>query len=71
MFANSKFSNDLDIKAMLDAFDKTAKPTFKDSAEKSFVKFGSLRYKDPNCGIKNGQFALEGCVVYSIRLQLQ
>ncbi|EKM51025.1 uncharacterized protein PHACADRAFT_128701 [Phanerochaete carnosa HHB-10118-sp] len=61
--ANTKFSNELDIKAMLDTFEKTAKPNFKDSAEESFVKFGSIRDRDPGVGIKNGQLSLEGAEV--------
>ncbi|KAI0086044.1 hypothetical protein BDY19DRAFT_376420 [Irpex rosettiformis] len=61
---NSKYGNDEDLKGMLDHFDKSAKPTFKDSAERSFIKFGSMRDKDPAVGIRNGQVVVEGHEVF-------
>jgi hypothetical protein len=45
---------------MLDSFEKTAKPSFKDPLEKSFIKFGSMRDRDPDFGIKGGQLSLDG-----------
>ena len=45
---------------MLDHFNRSAKPIFKDPNERSFIKFGSLRDKDPSVGIRNGQLYLEG-----------
>ena len=48
---------------MLDHFDKSVKPTFKDSAERSFIKFGSMRDKDPLVGIRSGQMIVEGSVI--------
>ena len=47
---------------MLDHFDKSVKPTFKDSAERSFIKFGSMRDRDPLVGIRSGQMVVEGSV---------
>lgn len=45
---------------MLDYFEKTTKPSFKDPAEKAFVKFGGFSDRDPKVGVKNGQFSVEG-----------
>ncbi|KAI0701306.1 hypothetical protein BC835DRAFT_1404545 [Cytidiella melzeri] len=56
----SKYGNDEDMRTMVDHFDKSVKPTFKDSSERSFIKFGSMRDKDPEVGIRSGQLLLEG-----------
>ena len=58
----SRYGNDLDIDSMMENFEKSVKPTFKDAAERSFVKFGSMRDRDPSVGIRSGQLSLEGCV---------
>lgn len=47
---------------MLDNFEKTTKPTFKDPKDRSFIKFGSMKDKDQDVGIRSGQITLEGCV---------
>lgn len=57
---NSKYGNEEDINTMLDNFDKSVKATFKDSSERSFIKFGSMRDKDPAVGIRSGQLIVEG-----------
>ena len=57
---NSKYGNDEDIDSMVEHFDKSTKPTFKDPKERSYVKFGSMRDKDPAVGIKGGQLQLAG-----------
>ncbi|KAI0690376.1 hypothetical protein BC835DRAFT_1417868 [Cytidiella melzeri] len=58
----SKYSHELDVKAMLDHFEKSVKPTFKDPLMRSWIKFGTMRDQDPPYRIKNGQLALEGQV---------
>ena len=45
---------------MLEHFEKYTKPTFKDPNYRSFVRFGSIRDKDPAVGIRGGQLPLEG-----------
>lgn len=59
----SSYGNDTDIKAMMDSFERQTKPTFKESSQRSYVKFGSMRDKDPSVGIRCGQLALEAYVV--------
>ena len=55
----SKKDREADLKAMMDSFEKHTKPTFKGSNERSFIKFGSMRDKDPDFGIRSGQLVLE------------
>ena len=57
---DSKYGNEEDINSMVEHFDISTKPTFKDPAERSYVKFGSMRDKDPAVGIKGGQLQLSG-----------
>lgn len=57
---NSKYSNDEDIKAMLDYFDKSTKPIFKDATEQSYIKFGSMSCNDAKVKIRRGQLLLSG-----------
>lgn len=59
---NSPYGNDEDIKSMLEQFDKSTKPVFKDAAEPSYVKFGSMRCNDPKVNIRRGQLMLSGYV---------
>ena len=56
----SKYGNDEDLKTMMDNFEKSTKPTFKDPGDRSFIKFGSMRDRDPSVGIRSGQLPLEG-----------
>lgn len=55
----SSYGNDTDIKAMMNSFERQTKPTFKESSQRSYVKFGSMRDKDPSVEIRCGQLALE------------
>ena len=57
---NSKFGNDEDIDAMLESFERSAKPVFKSEGDSSCIKFGSARDKDPSVGIRSGQLVLSG-----------
>lgn len=63
---NSRYGNEEDLKAMMDSFEKHTKPTFKGSNERSFIKFGSMRDKDPDFGIRSGQLALEAYVFFFV-----
>ncbi len=71
--SDSRYGNDEDVKTMLESFEKPAKPTFtEDVNDKSFIKFGSVRDKDPNVGIKSGQLTIDGCGIgHFICLQLE
>lgn len=60
---NSQYGNEEDIRAMLESFEQHAKPTFKDERDRSYIKFGSLRDKDPAVGIRSGQLTLDGYVL--------
>ncbi|KAI8977709.1 hypothetical protein BD414DRAFT_580166 [Trametes punicea] len=55
---DSAFGNDEDIKCMIDHFDKSTKPVFKDTDEASYIKFGSMRDSDLNVNIRRGQLML-------------
>lgn len=57
---NSRYGNDEDLLTMMDNFERAVKPTFKDPSERHFVKFGSMRDRDPDVGIRSGQLPLEG-----------
>ncbi|KAL1941016.1 hypothetical protein VTO73DRAFT_7652 [Trametes versicolor] len=57
---DSAYGNEEDIKAMLDYFDKSTKPIFKDATEQSYIKFGSMRCNDPGVNIRRGQLLLSG-----------
>ncbi|KAJ3489527.1 hypothetical protein NLI96_g2044 [Meripilus lineatus] len=58
---NSRYRDD--ITTMLERFDKATKTTFKDSNEKAYIHFGSLRDRDIEVGIRSGQLILEGSTV--------
>jgi hypothetical protein len=55
---DSPFSDDLDH--ISDCFDKTTKPRFRNSVDPQYVKFGSARDNDLDCGIRFGQLKLTG-----------
>lgn len=55
---NSRYKDD--IVTMLERFDKSTKPTFKDTKEKAYIHFGSLRDRDVEVGIRSGQLILDG-----------
>ena len=59
---NSKYGNEEDIAAMLEHFETSTKPTFKDPQDRSYIRFGTMRDKDLDFGIRGGQLALEGYV---------
>ncbi|KIP02816.1 hypothetical protein PHLGIDRAFT_122128 [Phlebiopsis gigantea 11061_1 CR5-6] len=61
--ANSRYGNDEDLLTMMENFERSTKPTFKDPGDRSFIKFGSMRDKDPDVNIRSGQLTLEGAEV--------
>ncbi|GJE91452.1 heat shock 70 kDa protein 12A [Phanerochaete sordida] len=61
--AKSRYGNSEDIMCMLESFEKTAKPTFRDDKDRSYIKFGSIRDNDPDFKIRSGQIVLEGSEV--------
>jgi hypothetical protein len=46
-------------------FDKTTKCSFRDPSDPHFIRFGSVRDKDPNLKITAGKLRLEGCACSS------
>ncbi|KAI0783016.1 hypothetical protein C8Q75DRAFT_836734 [Abortiporus biennis] len=56
----SSFGNEEDISAMIQKFEKTAKPVFKDPKDRSYIQFGTMRDNDKNVGIRSGQLILPG-----------
>lgn len=45
---------------MVEYFDKTTKPFFKDASETTYIKFGSMGCNDPKVKIRRGQLPLTG-----------
>lgn len=60
---NSRYGNEEDIATMLEQFEKTTKLTFRNPSEKSTIKFGSNRDKDPEFDIRSGHLTLEGASI--------
>ena len=58
--AKSKYGNDEDISAMIESFESSTKPTFRNENERSCIKFGLSRDNDRNFGIRSGQLFIEG-----------
>ncbi|KZT05477.1 uncharacterized protein LAESUDRAFT_760344 [Laetiporus sulphureus 93-53] len=57
---NSPFGNGEDIHTMLEYFENSTKPTFRDSTKASYIRFGHPRDTDEQCGIKRGVLPLSG-----------
>lgn len=62
----SRYGNVDDIKSMMESFDKNTKQIFKDSAEPSYIKFGSMGCNDPVAGIRRGQLVLSGSEISAL-----
>ena len=60
--SHSKFNTPEDLAAFFQKFDEGVKKVFSTSNSRAdqYVKFGSLRDNDPNCGIKTGRLMLTG-----------
>ncbi|PIL34593.1 hypothetical protein GSI_03372 [Ganoderma sinense ZZ0214-1] len=63
--ASSAFGNEEDLKSMVDSFEKSSKPVFKDEKEPSYIKFGTMKDNDPTVNIRRGQLSLTGAQVAS------
>ncbi|OSX61856.1 hypothetical protein POSPLADRAFT_1145484 [Postia placenta MAD-698-R-SB12] len=62
---DSAYGNEEDIRTMLECFEKSTKPIFKDASETSYIRFGSMSCNDPAVGIRRGQLVLAGSDVGS------
>ena len=56
----SRFNTPGDLDAFSHKFDEGVKRVFSNDQAPQYVKFGSLRDNDPDCGIKAGRLALTG-----------
>ena len=45
---------------MMEKFEESTKPTFKNENEATFIKFGGWRDQDAAFNIRNGQLTLDG-----------
>ncbi|RPD55189.1 hypothetical protein L226DRAFT_493295 [Lentinus tigrinus ALCF2SS1-7] len=57
---SSAYGNDEDIKSMLEYFNDSTKPVFKDERESSYIKFGTMSCNDPQYNIRRGRLTLSG-----------
>ncbi|KAH7912713.1 hypothetical protein BJ138DRAFT_1228277 [Hygrophoropsis aurantiaca] len=62
----SKFGNKEDITQMTGEFDRTAKLRFSNAQEPSYIRFGTVRDKDPAFNIRSGQLKLAGTDVATL-----
>ncbi|KIK43059.1 hypothetical protein CY34DRAFT_804224 [Suillus luteus UH-Slu-Lm8-n1] len=58
--SGSRFGTPDIIQQMTDVFDSTAKLRFRNMEDPSYIKFGTVRDKDPQRDIRNGQLKLSG-----------
>ncbi|KAN0081557.1 hypothetical protein V8E55_009181 [Tylopilus felleus] len=58
--ANSQYGSDDIVQQMKDVFDKTTKLRFRDADDPQYIKFGTVRDKDPQYNIHSGQLKLSG-----------
>ncbi|KIJ14485.1 hypothetical protein PAXINDRAFT_115792 [Paxillus involutus ATCC 200175] len=58
--ANSRFGAPDIVQQMKDEFDKTTKLRFRDAEEPQYIKFGTVRDKEPEYNIRSGQLKLAG-----------
>ncbi len=55
---DSRFAQEVDL--ISECFDKTTKLRFRIDDEPAYIKFGTMRDRDPALGIRSGQLKLEG-----------
>ncbi len=55
---DSRFAQEVDL--ISECFDKTTKLRFRNDDEPAYIKFGTMRDRDPTLGIRSGQLKLEG-----------
>ncbi|KIJ17541.1 hypothetical protein PAXINDRAFT_167554 [Paxillus involutus ATCC 200175] len=58
--ANSRYGAPEILQQMRDEFDKTTKLRFRNAEEPQYIKFGTVRDKDPEYNIRSGQLKLAG-----------
>ncbi|KXN81415.1 Heat shock 70 kDa protein 12B [Leucoagaricus sp. SymC.cos] len=61
LLQNTRFHDD--VQAMTDKFDKSTKLAFRDPVDPQFIKFGSVRDRDPELNIRTGQLRLDGNII--------
>ncbi|KZP28402.1 hypothetical protein FIBSPDRAFT_817256 [Athelia psychrophila] len=64
--AGSKYGSPDDLTNMATCFDKTTKLKFRNPDEPSYIRFGGIRDKDPEAGIRSGQLKLPGTEVAAL-----
>ncbi|EMD33097.1 hypothetical protein CERSUDRAFT_98705 [Gelatoporia subvermispora B] len=64
--ASSRYANDQDVAEMFKEFDRSTKLVFRNKEEASYIKFGSMRDREPQYHIRNGQIMLTGDEVASL-----
>jgi hypothetical protein len=58
--ANSRYGSPDIVQQMKGIFDKETKLRFRDASDPQYIKFGTVRDKDPQCDIRSGQLKLAG-----------
>jgi hypothetical protein len=58
--ANSEYGSPDIVQQMKEIFDQTTKLRFRDADDPQYIKFGTVRDKDPQCDIRSGQLKLAG-----------
>lgn len=58
--SGSRFHEDVPV--MAEKFDKATKLAFRDPTDPQYIKFGNVRDRDPDLGIRAGQLRLDGYV---------
>ncbi|KAK0471595.1 hypothetical protein IW261DRAFT_1511460 [Armillaria novae-zelandiae] len=58
LLANSRFLQEVDV--ISECFDRTTKLRFRNADEPAYIKFGGMRDRDADLGIRSGQLKLEG-----------
>ncbi|KAI6108534.1 hypothetical protein EV401DRAFT_2076832 [Pisolithus croceorrhizus] len=58
--ANSKYGDDDTLKRLTITFDKTTKMHFRSANEPQYIRFGTVRDRDPEYNIRSGQLRLSG-----------
>ena len=58
LLRGSRFAEDVDY--MTNCFDKSTKLRFRNSDDPQYIKFGTVRDKDPAFNIRSGQLRLQG-----------
>ncbi|KAF9025400.1 hypothetical protein BDZ89DRAFT_953828, partial [Hymenopellis radicata] len=56
----TRFGNPDDLSHITDTFDKATKMSFRSATTSLFIRFGSVRDREPRAGITNGRMKLDG-----------